>query len=217
MAGGPHGDAGLRAPRILVTGFGPFPGARENPTERMIAALGARPPALPAGAELRLEVLPVDYRAVPERLSALGKDFAPQIAIHFGLSLSAEGFRLERIARNGIRAEKPDVRGDPGRPGCIRDGAGDFASSLPLEAVHAALSAAGLPVAYSEDAGGYLCNYLFYLSRGHFCAGFAPGMAGFVHVPPLDSGAMTLDGMTAGAAAIIETCASRWLEAAAPA
>ncbi len=30
-------------PRLLITGFGPFPGAPENPTERLVKALAAEP------------------------------------------------------------------------------------------------------------------------------------------------------------------------------
>ena len=60
-----------------------------------------------------------------------------------------------------------------------------MASSLPLDAIHEALGRASIPVEWSDDAGGYLCNTVFTLSAAHVCDGLRPVMAGFVHVPPL--------------------------------
>ncbi|WP_309086084.1 hypothetical protein [Chelativorans sp.] len=154
---------------MLVTGFGPFPGAPENPTEALIGALAASP-GFSRDADMRFEVLPVEYQAVPGHLAGLS-GFAPDIAIHFGLSTRAGGFTLERVARNEIRGEKPDNKGELRSGGQICGGAGDQPSTLPLPAIYEALSAKGLPVRYSDDAGGYLCNYLFYLSRSGTCPG----------------------------------------------
>ena len=91
-----------RRPRILVTGFSSFPGAPRNPTERLIAELENRQAELAALGDVRLAVLDVDYRTLPQALSRLGADFAPDIAIHFGLSGKAGGFMLERLARNAV-------------------------------------------------------------------------------------------------------------------
>lgn len=208
-----HGadDTTVRPPRVLVTGFGPFPGAPVNPTEGLINALAHQRLSLPGDGPLALDVLPVDYAAVPERLSALGRDFSPDVAIHFGLSERARGFTLERLARNEIRAEKPDIRGDRGEGGRIRDGAGDLDSTLPLAEIEQDLVAKDLPVYWSDDAGGYLCNYLFFLSQGRFCAGFAPSMAGFVHVPPLHEKTFTSEMLERGAVAIIEISCRTWM------
>ncbi|WP_274424046.1 pyroglutamyl-peptidase I [Chelativorans sp. YIM 93263] len=204
-------NANARRPRVLVTGFGPFPGAPENPSEALVNAFAVRSPVSPSVCDLALEVLPVEYAAVPERLSVLGRDFSPDIAIHFGLSDRARGFTLERLARNEIRAEKPDIRGEKGGGGPIREGAGDLVSTLPLKAIAETLSANGLPVYWSDDAGGYLCNYLFFLSQGHLCGGFAPAMAGFIHVPPLRDETFTGDMLERGALAVIETCCRNWM------
>jgi len=212
MAAGPE-LAGPRRPRMLVTGFGPFPGAPENPTEALIDTLASMP-RFAGRSDLRFEVLPVEYEAVPLRLELLGSAFNPDIAVHFGLSARAVGFTLERIARNEIAAETPDNSGALRAGGPICAGAGDCASTLPLNAIHEALAARGLPVAWSDNAGGYLCNFLFYLSRSAECPGFAPSMSGFIHVPPLDAGILTFDDLKAGAVAIIETCASVWSETA---
>lgn len=209
--------AGEARPRLLVTGFGPFPGAPVNPTEKLIEALAADPAALDGLAEFRTEVLPVEYAAVPGRLDALGAEFAPDIAIHFGLSAEAQGFTLEKRAQNVVATGRPDNAGDLPAETTIMPGGGDLAATLPLEPIHAALAAKGLPVSWSDDAGGYLCNYLFYLSCARLRAAFAPCMAGFIHVPPLrtpgeggPANAMSLDELLAGALAVIETCVGEW-------
>jgi pyroglutamyl-peptidase len=207
-------------PRILVTGFSVFPGAPVNPTEKLIAALRADPGLLPAAADIRLEILPVEYGVVPGLLETFGREFAPDIAIHFGLSAKATGFTLERLARNEIAANRADNSGIQPRAARIIDGAGDFASTLPLNAIHGALAAAGLPVAWSDDAGGYLCNYLFYLSLSGDFPAFAPEFSGFVHVPPLKESepgnphAIPLADLVRGAAIIVQASVAAWQHSA---
>lgn len=202
-------------PRILVTGFGPFPGAPVNPTAAMIEALAADRAALDDVGEIRTEILAVEYDTVPERLAGIAAGFAPDIAIHFGLSARAEGFTLERLARNEIAAGRPDNSGAQPQAACIVENGEDHPSTLPLDEIAAALSRAGLPHSWSDNAGGYLCNYIFYLSRSPHFADYMPPVSGFVHVPPLagegaPANAMRLDDLVAGARLIAETCAGDW-------
>ncbi len=205
----------MQAPRILVTGFSVFPGAPVNPTESLIRALREDPALLPPG-EVRLEVLPVEYGAVPGLLETLGAEFRPNVAVHFGLSARASGFTLERLARNEIAADRVDNSGAQPAATCIANGAGHLASTLPLDAIHAGLTAANLPVAWSDDAGGYLCNYIFYLSRSPHFSGFSPEISGFVHVPPLretepgNPHAMPLADLVRGAQLIVASSAKAW-------
>lgn len=207
---------GMTSPRILITGFSVFPGAPVNPTQKLIEALRDNPALLPSGADIHLAVLPVEYGVVPGALRSLGRGFAPDIAIHFGLSAKATGFTLEQVARNEIAANRADNSGVQPAAVCIVDGAGDIPSTLPLEAIAAALHDQRLPVAWSDDAGGYLCNYLFYLSRSPDFAAFAPEISGFVHVPPLRENepdnphALPLADLVRGAALIVAVCASAW-------
>ncbi|MCG6115555.1 MAG: pyroglutamyl-peptidase I [Mesorhizobium sp.] len=196
-------------PRLLVTGFGPFPGAPDNPTAWLVSELAANPPSGEGIAAFHAEMLDVEYDLVGPRLSQLGASFAPDIAIHFGLAAEASGFRLERVARNSHAGARPDNAGR--LPPFLRicDGPETLPSTLPLEAIAEALTTAGLPVEWSDDAGGYLCNTVFVLSRFHACEGFQPAMSGFVHVPLLAGqagarpGAMNADDLLRGARLII--------------
>ncbi len=209
----------MTAPRILVTGFGIFPGAPVNPTEALVERLVANPPA----AAFQAQVLAVEYTSVAARLSQIGTAFAPDIAIHFGLARECAGFRLERTARNAHASGKPDQSGLLPPSQAICAGPASFASTLPLDRIAAALTAANLPVQWSDDAGGYLCNMVFALSAAHACDGFRPAMTGFVHVPPLldvepdAPGAMRLADLERGARLIVDVAARAWAEASAPA
>ena len=98
-------------PRLLVTGFGVFPGAPVNPTEKLVRALREAPPPLDGVGTFRAELLDVDYATISGRLSEIGRSFSPDIAIHFGLAQTAAGFRLEEVARNEIAALRPDNSG----------------------------------------------------------------------------------------------------------
>jgi pyroglutamyl-peptidase len=193
------------AARVLVTGFEPFPGAPVNPTEWLVGALRREPPAGDGIAAFRAEVLPVDYVKVGPRLSEIGREFRPDIAIHFGLAAECSGFRLERVARNSFAGARADNAGAMPEARAICDGPETLPSGLPLDAIRDALAAAGLPVEWSDDAGAYLCNMVFTLSRAHACEGFAPAMSGFVHVPPTGEGRPLGNAqLLAGALAIIE-------------
>jgi pyroglutamyl-peptidase len=176
------------AARVLVTGFEPFPGAPVNPTEWLAAELRRDPPAGDGIAAFRAEVLPVDYAKVGPRLSQIGREFRPDIAVHFGLAAECSGFRLERVARNSFAGARADNAGVQPEASAICEGPETLPSTLPLAAIRERLEADGLPVEWSDDAGAYLCNMVFTLSRAHACEGFAPAMSGFVHVPPTGDG-----------------------------
>ena len=67
----------------------------------------------------------------------------------------------------------------------IREGGPDeLPTRLPVDRLLEALEAAGFEeVVTSEDAGGYLCNHVFYRLLDEVDAS---RVAGFVHVPPLE-------------------------------
>jgi pyroglutamyl-peptidase len=193
--------------RLLVTGFEPFPGAPVNPTEWLVGALSADPPGRSDIAAFRAEVLPVDYAAIGPRLSAIGREFAPDIAIHFGLAAECRGFRLERVARNRFAGAPVDNAGTAAPDGPICAGPAELASRLPLQAIHDALQAHSLPVEWSDDAGSYLCNMVMTLSLAGVLPGFTPAASGFVHVPPAGEGRIvSRDALLVGARLIIATC-----------
>jgi len=86
-------------------------------------------------------------------------------------------FHLERVARNEI-GPTPDVRGFVRGPAAIEPGGPvALATTLFNHSTPALASHAG-----SDDAGWYLCNYLYYRALRRF----PDRRVGFVHVPPLE-------------------------------
>ena len=78
--------------RILVTGFGSFPGAPVNPTEAIVHALERKYGRLLllAGIELRTAILPVSYDDVESAITGLLKYHQPDVIVHLGLARTAQ-------------------------------------------------------------------------------------------------------------------------------
>src|SRR5262249_2980588 len=147
---------------ILITGFGPFPGAPFNPTEPLAVELARR--RHPAFANVRrvAHVFRVSYEAVDRELPALIARDKPQPVVMFGLAVSTKHVRIETRARNVRTRVVPDADGQIPLTAAIVPGA-PMALSLraPAHRLLMAARATGVPAALSHDAGSYLCNYLF--------------------------------------------------------
>lgn len=168
---------------ILITGFGPFPGAPFNPTGPLVTELARR--RHPAFTNVRrvAHVFPVSYEAVDRELPALLKRERPDALIMFGLAVRAKQVRIEMRARNAIARMIPDVSGRIPLAATILPGA---PPTLPLRSpaqrLLSAARAAGVPAALSRDAGRYLCNYLCWRAAEAAGTG-APRLVAFIHVP----------------------------------
>lgn len=71
---------------------------------------------------------------------------------------------------------------------------------MPVDAIVVALRAEGVPAGASRDAGGFLCNHVFYVLMGTGVRG------GFVHVPPLE--VLPLETLVRAARVIVAVCAA---------
>jgi pyroglutamyl-peptidase len=156
--------------RVLVTGFEPFGEHEVNPSALLAEALDG-------------VVLPVSYARAADALRAAIDERDPELVICFGLAHTRTEISVERFALNLDDAEAADNDGvtsasliDPGGPVAYR-------STLPVDEIVAALRADGIPAGTSRDAGGYLCNHVFYSLMRALPEG---ARGGFIHVPPLD-------------------------------
>ena len=87
-------------PRILITGFGPFPGAPFNPTEPLVARLlQLRRPAL-SDVKIFGHVFQVTYEDVDRQLPLLLASHRPHALLMFGLASRTSYVRIETRARN---------------------------------------------------------------------------------------------------------------------
>jgi pyroglutamyl-peptidase len=182
-------------PVILLTGFGPFPGAPLNASAVLIQELLKMAPRRLPGFAVHAEVLPTEWQEAPRRLALLLDRLEPTIALHFGVSHRARGFVVETRALNA-RRDIVDACGEAPDGVCVvSDGPGELRATLPTGLIVEMLRRKGLPVQLSRDAGGYLCNAVLYHSLeaarrlssgsgGREGAGLRVGARrGFIHIP----------------------------------
>ena len=174
----------MATPRVLLTGFGPFPGVADNPSAWLAETLAQRPP-LEVDAEFHARVLPTAWQAA-QSMPRLYDELQPHVMIHFGVSRRAKTFRIERFAHNRA-AWRADAHGLlPSGPLIQAEGADRFDTKLPAPAVAAHLRACGVAAASSRSAGSYLCNFLYYHSLEWAQRQPDPRLVLFVHIPPRD-------------------------------
>ncbi len=169
-------------PTILVTGFAPFLGHAVNPTSWLAGRLDG---VVIGGAHIRGVELPVTFTGAVPALQAAITAIQPDAVVMFGLAYETDSIRPERLALNLDDATAPDNDGTIRRNTPI-DAVGPMGywSSLPLDDMADDLTEAGFPVKFSRDAGGYICNHLFFGMRH-----WRPDLpAGFIHVPPFPEG-----------------------------
>jgi pyroglutamyl-peptidase len=176
-------DAPPQERRLLVTGFGPFPGCAHNPTSWLMSELANAPPALPYGMALETAILPTEWDRAWLSLAARLARLQPCAVIAFGVSARARGFCLERFAYNEA-CEHEDAAGNRHGAGALsQEGPAWRAASLPVDDLVGVMRAGGLRAEVSTDPGRYICNAVLYRLLGWAEQCPWPVRAGFVHVP----------------------------------
>jgi pyroglutamyl-peptidase len=170
--------------RILITGFGPFPGAPHNPTQPLVDRLKRlRRPAL-ADVELTGHIFPVTYQAVDRQLpELLGR--RPHALLMFGLASRTPYVRIETRARNAVTTLWPDADHSRARKGSIAPNASAMMFGPHTAKLLRAALGSGVDARASRDAGSYLCNYLSWRAIEAARNADGPSLAAFVHIPPV--------------------------------
>jgi len=166
--------------RVLITGFGPFPGVPFNPSAVLVKALARRRrPALAVIARTT-HIFATTYKAVDRDLPKL---FAqkPDIILMFGLAGSRRHVCIETRARNAVSLLYPDASGHRPKRGVIVPGGLALQSPAPFVGLLGALRGRAIPARLSRDAGRYLCNYAYW--RALDSAGHEHPLIQFVHIP----------------------------------
>lgn len=162
--------------RVLATGFEPFGGHSVNPSQQLVEALEG---------EVATAVLPVSYDRAANELRGAVRAAQPDVVLCFGLAETREVIGIERFAHNLDEASKIDNDGAPGSGRAIDPiGPVAYQATIAVDELAAALTAAGIPAEPSRDAGGYLCNHVFYVLMGLLEDEWPTARGGFVHVPP---------------------------------
>jgi pyroglutamyl-peptidase len=171
--------------RVILTGFGPFPGVPFNPSAALVKALARRRRPAFTDIERITHVFATTYDSVDRDLPKL---FArqPDIVLMFGLAGERRQLCIETRARNALSLLSPDASGHRARHGVIvpggptsRRGAAPFADLV------GAVRPSRFPTRLSRDAGRYLCNYSYW--RGLEQSRQRRALVQFVHIPRVRS------------------------------
>ena len=174
--------------RILLTGFGPFPGAPYNPTQPLVARLvRLRRPAFD-GVELASHIFPVTYADVDRQLPELLARHKPHALLMFGLAARTSFLRVETRARNAVTMLWPDANNTRARKGAIAREADAMMFGPHTARLLRAARLTGIDARPSRDAGSYLCNYLSWRAIERVNVGGGPALAAFIHIPLLARG-----------------------------
>jgi pyroglutamyl-peptidase len=168
--------------KILLTGFEPFGKVADNPSQRIVEHFAGKQQE-----NLITAVLPVDYDTANRMMPELLENHRPDAVLMLGVAQMRDSINLERIAININDAKIADNAGNlkTGQP-IVEDAPVGYRSTLPLEAMYEAIKNEGIAVSYSNHAGAYLCNHVFYLARHWLdCKDLAHIPCGFIHIPDM--------------------------------
>jgi pyroglutamyl-peptidase len=165
-----------KRPRLLVTGFGPFPGTPRNPSAAIAQRVAASPRWRRLNVETRCVILPTTYGTIGEHLDPAFAE-APDAVLMIGVAGRARRVRIERRAVNRASLLLPDAAGRRPTGLTLSDGAAArIGRAAPLR-VRALLRRHRVRCGISQDAGRYLCNAAYYRALA------APVPVLFIHIP----------------------------------
>jgi pyroglutamyl-peptidase len=194
-------------PCILLTGFEAFgddpSGQGLNPSALAVRALHGK---RIAGHRVVASMLPCVFGQSVTTLKALVLAHRPALVVCVGQAGGRAGISIERIAVNLDDAPLPDNAGRMlHNTPVVAKGPAAYFSTLPVQAMLAALQRAGTRCELSSSAGHFVCNHVFYALMHLLAKKKSVVRGGFVHVPYLPeqaagSGApsMALDEITQG-------------------
>jgi pyroglutamyl-peptidase len=196
-----------RRPRLLVTGFGPFPGIPRNPSAEAARRLACSLRWRRLGLEVELAELSTAYAALDSELRPALREHAPDALLMIGVAGRAREVRIETRARNRAGILRPDARKATPRRLVLDGGPAERRTRTVPEHHVAILRRHGFRVRASIDAGDYLCNASYFAAL----EGNMPVL--FVHIPkpgralPLPAGAKRRSSWQARLAAALEEVA----------
>ena len=171
--------------RVVITGFGPFPGAPFNPSAALAKALSRRRRPAFADLDRATHVFATAYASVDRDLPKLLAQ-KPDLVLMFGVAGRRRDVCVETRAHNAVSVLFPNAGGHRPQLGLIACGAkAARRGNAPVAALAGATRTAKFPARLSRDAGRYLCNYLYWRALEHAGADNGKALVQFVHIPPI--------------------------------
>lgn len=169
--------------RVLITGFGPFPGAPFNPSATLAKTLARRRRPAFAALDRAVHIFETTYGSVDRELPKLLAQ-KPDIVLMFGVAGRRRQLCLETRARNALSVLFPDARGyRPQRSAINRGKPPALKGNAPFARLLGAARRRTRASQLSRDAGRYLCNYLYWRALEHLQQNRP--LVQFIHIPPL--------------------------------
>lgn len=189
---------------ILVTGFTPFATHGSNPSAMVVERLAAE--GIP-GVAVEPRLIDVLWASAGDRVIGAYETLRPAAVICFGLAGERDRITIERFAVNVDDTATADNAGEKRAGTPIRaDGPAAYESTLPIAAMARAVEMEGVPIGFSNHAGAFLCNHVFYAIRHRIARAGERVPAGFVHLPPYT--AIAADDQWRAARRIVATAAA---------
>ncbi|HXE23704.1 MAG TPA: pyroglutamyl-peptidase I [Roseiarcus sp.] len=166
---------------ILVTGFEPFGGETVNASWEAAQRLeGWRHGEYAAAARL----LPCAYDASVKQLVRAIETLQPDALLMTGQAARRGVVCVERFAHNLDAATAPDNDGVLRRGiRIVRDAPDWLETAAPVTAIVRAIREAGIPARASTNAGGFVCNHLYFGALDYLRRERRAVPAIFVHLP----------------------------------
>ena len=166
---------------ILVTGFEPFGGETVNASWEAAQKLeGWRHGDTVAVARL----LPCAYDASVKKLVEAIETLRPNALLMTGQAARRAVVCVERFAHNLDDATAPDNDGALRRALRISRAAPEWLEAkAPVRTIARAIKEAGIPARVSRDAGGFVCNHLYFGALQYLSEKRSAIPAVFVHLP----------------------------------
>jgi pyroglutamyl-peptidase len=166
---------------ILVTGFEPFGGETVNASWEAAQKLeGWRHGDTVAVTRL----LPCAYDASVKKLVNAIETLRPDALLMAGQAARRAVVCVERFAHNLDDATAPDNDGALRRALRISRAAPEWLETMAsVRTIARAITAAGIPARVSRDAGGFVCNHLYFGALQYLGEKRSPIPAVFVHLP----------------------------------
>jgi pyroglutamyl-peptidase len=170
--------------KVLVAGFGPFPGAAKNPSGRLALTLARSRRVASSGAKIVGAVIPTVYQEVFSTFTEMMKAEKPDVVLMFGLAGSAPFMRIETRAMNVASSIYPDASGDkPADHALVAGSPRILNARAPVNRLLAAARTAGAEAKLSANAGRYICNAAFFHTLDAARKTGEPKLVAFVHIP----------------------------------
>lgn len=185
--------------RLLVTGFGPFPGIPKNPSATLARRLAQHRGLQRAGIAVDVALIPTEYAAAERLLPEVLARVLPDAILMFGVAGRRRHLSIEERAVNRVSILHPDAAGvTPSRLTLNTGDAAVLRGRAPMGRLVVAAAQAGVASRLSRDAGTYLCNAAYFRTLARTDTSMP---CVFVHIPKL-RGRYAMDRMVHAASRI---------------